>query len=297
MPGPAVVLETRIDGLPLLGRGKVRDLYDAGEHLLVVTTDRLSAFDVVFREGIPGKGAVLTALSEFWFRRLEHVVPHHLVTTDIDAMPEAARAHGDVLRGRTMLVRKCTVFPVECVVRGYLVGSGWKDYRETGSVCGHRLPPAMRLADRLPEILFTPATKAVSGHDENIDFARMSSIVGHETAVALRDLSVRVFDEGSSYAAERGILLADTKFEFGRDAAGRITLIDEVLTPDSSRYWPREEWEPGRSPPSFDKQIVRDHLETTDWNKEPPPPALPADVIQRTAARYREILERLTQAP
>jgi phosphoribosylaminoimidazole-succinocarboxamide synthase len=289
----SVVLETRLEGLEFLGRGKVRDLYAAGEHLLIVTTDRLSAFDVVFREGIPGKGKVLTALSEFWFARLGKIVPHHLVTTDVDAMPPAVRRHADVLRGRSMLVKRCRVFPVECVVRGYLAGSGWKDYRRTGAVCGNPLPPGLHEADRLPSLLFTPATKAETGHDENIDFERMASIVGAATAASLRDLSIRVFEAGSAHAAERGILLADTKFEFGLGPDGRITLIDEVLTPDSSRYWPRESWKPGGSPPSFDKQIVRDWLEASGWNKEPPPPALPADVVAKTAARYGEILERL----
>lgn len=288
-----VVLETDLEGLECIGRGKVRDLYDLGEHLLVVTTDRLSAFDVVFPQGIPGKGQVLTELSALWFDRLGDIVPHHLVTTDVDAMPESVRAHADVLRGRTMLVRKCEVFPVECVVRGYIVGSGWKDYQATGAVCGNPLPEGLRLADRLPEVIFTPATKAESGHDENIDFERMASIVGRETAEELRDISMRVFAFGSEYAAERGILLADTKFEFGRDADGRLTLIDEVLTPDSSRYWPREDWNPGASPPSFDKQIVRDFLETTDWNKEPPAPELPDEIVDRTSRRYAEILERL----
>ena len=290
-----VVLETNLEGLKFLGRGKVRDLYDLGENLLIVTTDRLSAFDVVFREGIPGKGKVLTQLSKFWFDRLEGVVPNHLVTLDVDAMGPAVRRHAAVLRDRTMLVKKCTVFPVECVVRGYLIGSGWKDYQATGAVCGNALPKGLRMADRLPGTIFTPATKEASGHDENIDFARMASIVGADAANRLRDLSTQVFETASAYARDRGIILADTKFEFGRDASGAITLIDEVLTPDSSRYWPAEEWKPGSSPPSFDKQIVRDWLETSGWNKEPPPPALPADVVARTSARYREILPRLTK--
>ena len=292
--GP-VVLETRLDGLKFLGRGKVRDLYDLGEHLLVVATDRLSAFDVVFREGIPGKGRVLTQLSRFWFDRLKGVVPNHLVTTDVAAMGPAVRPHAAVLRDRTMLVRKCTVFPVECVVRGHLIGSGWKDYQRTGAVCGVPLPKGLRMADRLPSTIFTPATKEATGHDENIDFARMASITGAEAAGRLRDLSVAVFETAAAYARDRGILLADTKFEFGRDASGALTLIDEVLTPDSSRYWPAEEWKPGASPPSFDKQIVRDWLEKSGWNKEPPPPTLPADVISRTAARYQEILDRLAR--
>ncbi len=296
MAGPdGVVLETRLEGLRLLGRGKVRDLYDLGEHLLVVATDRLSAFDVVFREGIPGKGRVLTELSAFWFARLGDLVPHHLVTTDVDRMPPEVRRHAEALRGRTMLVRKCTVFPVECVVRGHLIGSGWKDYQATGAVCGIPLPKGLRMADRLPATLFTPATKAQTGHDENIDFARMRSIVGDDAAARLRDLSIAVFERAAAYARDRGILLADTKFELGRDAKGLITLVDEVLTPDSSRYWPAEEWRPGSSPPSFDKQIVRDWLERSGWNKEPPPPALPAEVVSRTAERYGEILDRLTR--
>jgi phosphoribosylaminoimidazole-succinocarboxamide synthase len=290
-----VVLETNLEGLKLLGRGKVRDLYDLGEHLLVVATDRLSAFDVVFREGIPGKGRVLTQLSKFWFDRLKDVVPNHLVSVDVDAMGPAVKRHAAVLRDRSMLVRRCTVFPVECVVRGYLIGSGWKDYGATGAVCGIALPKGLRMADRLPSTIFTPATKEASGHDENIDFARMSSIVGGDAAARLRDLSVKVFETAAAYARDRGIVLADTKLEFGRDASGAVTLVDEVLTPDSSRYWPAEEWKPGSSPPSFDKQIVRDWLEESGWNKEPPPPALPKDVISRTAARYREILDRLTK--
>jgi phosphoribosylaminoimidazole-succinocarboxamide synthase len=290
-----VVLRTELAGLRLLGRGKVRDLYDLGENLLVVATDRLSAFDVVFEEGIPGKGRVLTQLSKFWFDRLARVVPNHLVTTDVEAMGPAVRKHAAVLRDRTMLVRRCTVFPVECVVRGYLIGSGWKDYQKSGAVCGVSLPKGLRMADRLPSTIFTPATKEQSGHDENIDLARMSAIVGAGAAASLRDLSVRVFETAAAYARDRGILLADTKFEFGRDAAGTITLVDEVLTPDSSRYWPAEEWKPGSSPPSFDKQIVRDWLEKSGWDKEPPPPALPGDVVARTAARYLEILDRLTR--
>jgi phosphoribosylaminoimidazole-succinocarboxamide synthase len=290
-----VVLETNLEGLKFLGRGKVRDLYDTGEHLLVVATDRLSAFDVVFREGIPGKGSVLTRLSKFWFDRLGKIVPNHVVTTDVDEMGPAVKRHAAVLRDRTMLVKKCTVFPVECVVRGYLIGSGWKDYQATGAVCGNALPKGLRMADHLPATIFTPATKAETGHDENIDFATMSSIVGADAAASLRDLSVKVFEFASGFAAQRGILLADTKFEFGRDASGTITLIDEVLTPDSSRYWPAEEWRPGASPPSFDKQIIRDWLEASGWNKEPPPPTLPRDVIDRTAARYEEILVRLTK--
>jgi phosphoribosylaminoimidazole-succinocarboxamide synthase len=290
-----VVLETKLEGLKFLGRGKVRDLYDLGEHLLVVATDRLSAFDVVFKEGIPGKGRVLTQLSKFWFDRLKGVVPNHLVSVDVDAMGPAVKKHASVLRDRSMLVKKCTVFPVECVVRGYLIGSGWKDYKATGAVCGIGLPKGLKMADRLPSTIFTPATKEASGHDENIDFSRMSSIVGGDAGPKLRDLSVQVFETASAYARDRGIILADTKFEFGRDASGTITLIDEVLTPDSSRYWPAEEWKPGSSPPSFDKQIVRDWLEGSGWNKEPPPPTLPKDVIARTAARYQEILDRLTK--
>src|SRR5919199_5190637 len=259
MNGSATVTETSLGALPLARRGKVRDVYAVDdEHLLIVATDRISAFDCVLPTPILRKGEVLTALSRFWFDKLGHIIPHHLVTTRIEEMPEAVRRHREVLRGRSMLVRRAEVFPVECVVRGYLVGSGWKDYRRTGEVCGHRLPEGLRESDQLPEAIFTPATKEEEGHDENISEARMGEILGLEVTATLRDISLRLYKEASEYARTRGIIIADTKFEFGRDKAGNIILIDEALTPDSSRFWPADQYEPGKSQPSFDKQFVRD---------------------------------------
>lgn len=291
------VTKTDLAGLELLGRGKVRDLYrvpgDAA-HLVIVTTDRISAFDVVLPNGIPDKGRVLTALSSFWFRKLADVVPNHLVTDDVDAMPEPVRRHADVLRGRTMLVKRCEPYPVECVVRGYLAGSGLKDYKATGAVCGIALPPGLRESDRLPQPIFTPSTKAdVGQHDENIDFAQMVRTVGEADATALRDTTLELFRRATEFAESRGVIVCDTKFEFGR-SGGRLTLIDEALTPDSSRYWDRRTYAPGKSQPSFDKQPVRDWLEASGWNKKPPAPALPEDVVRQTTERYREIHRRLT---
>jgi phosphoribosylaminoimidazole-succinocarboxamide synthase len=295
MTGTVPVLETSLSGLELLRRGKVRDVYAVGnEHLLIVATDRISAFDCVLPTPIERKGEVLTALSRFWFERLEGVIENHLVTTDVEQMPEAVRSHGASLKGRSMLVRRTEVFPVECVVRGYLSGSGWKDYLSTGEVCGHTLPAGLRESEKLSEPLFTPATKAEEGHDENIDLERMSRLVGLETAETLRDLSLRLYREASEYALTRGIIIADTKFEFGRDDAGRIILIDEALTPDSSRFWPADAYEAGRAQPSFDKQFVRDYLETLDWDKRPPAPPLPAAVAAATTARYMEAYRLLT---
>ena len=295
MTATAPVLETTLSDLQLMRRGKVRDVYAVDdEHLLIVATDRISAFDCVLPTPIARKGEVLTALSRFWFDRLSHIVPHHLVAIEIEEMPEAVRKHSEVLRGRSMLVRRTEVFPVECVVRGYLVGSGWKDYRRTGEVCGHRLPEGLRESEQLPELIFTPATKAEEGHDENISERRMSDILGAEITARLRDASLRLYREASDYARTRGIIIADTKFEFGRDRDGQIRLIDEVLTPDSSRFWPADEYEPGRSQPSFDKQFVRDYLETLDWNKQPPAPALPPEVAAATTARYLEAHRLLT---
>jgi phosphoribosylaminoimidazole-succinocarboxamide synthase len=291
------VTQTRLEGLDLLGRGKVRDLYRVpgdAERLVIVTTDRISAFDVVLPNGIPDKGRVLTALSSFWFRTLADVVPNHLITDDVDAMPDAVRRHAEVLRGRTMLVRRCEPYPVECVVRGYLAGSGLKDYRATGAVCGIPLPPGLRESDRLPHPIFTPSTKAeVGAHDENIAFADVERLVGEDDAAALRDTTLELFRRATAYAESRGVLVCDTKFEFGR-ADGRLTLIDEALTPDSSRYWDRGTYVPGKSQPSFDKQPVRDWLEASGWNKKPPAPALPDDVVRQTTERYREIHRRLT---
>lgn len=285
--------QTRFTRWPLVARGKVREMYDLGDRLLIVATDRISAFDWVLPTAIPDKGRVLTRLSAFWFRRLEALVPTHLLSTDVTADPAVPRAYHEILRGRTMLALRAQVFPVECVVRGYLAGSGWRDYCRTGAVCGIPLPPGLVQAARLPEPIFTPATKAATGHDENIEFARMAALVGEETAAELRRLSLLLYGAGATYAESRGILVADTKFEFGR-RDGRILLVDEALTPDSSRFWPAEEYAPGSSPPSFDKQFVRDWLEATSWDKASPPPALPDEVVAQTRARYLAALERLT---
>ena len=295
MTGTRTVAGTALPGLKLLRRGKVRDVYEAGdERLLIVATDRISAFDCILPTQIERKGEVLTALSRFWFERLSEITPHHLVTTDVAQMPEQVRAHADLLRGRSMLVRRTEVFPVECVVRGYLAGSGWKDYRATGEVCGHRLPEGLRESEELPAPIFTPATKAEEGHDENISESRMAEIVGGETTAALRDASLTLYREAALYARERGIIIADTKFEFGLARGGRVILIDEALTPDSSRFWSVETYEPGHSQPSFDKQFVRDYLETLDWDKKPPAPPLPDEVAAATTARYLEAYRLLT---
>jgi phosphoribosylaminoimidazole-succinocarboxamide synthase len=293
MNDSAPLVRTELEGLELLNRGKVRDLYALGDDLLIVTTDRVSAFDVILPTPIPGKGAVLTAMSEFWFGLLGDIVPNHLITTDVDAMGPAVAPHADVLRGRTMLVKKAQPLPVECVVRGYITGSGWKDYQASGEICGIPIRPGMQQAEPFDEVLFTPATKAETGHDENIDFETFSRIVGHELGPRVRDLSVRIYETGRDHARSRGIILADTKLEFGF-VDGRITLIDEVLTPDSSRFWDVAEYAVGISPPSFDKQIVRDWTKASGWDGEPPAPELPDEVVTRTAARYREALERLT---
>ena len=295
MNEPHVVTESVLPGLTLLQRGKVRDIYDLGDRLLIVTTDRVSAFDRVLPTAIPGKGAVLTAMSEFWFGLLEEaaVVPHHLISTDVEAMGPEVAAHLDVLRGRTMLVRKADRIDAECVVRGFITGSAWVDYQDSGQVCGIPIRDGIRQAEPFDEPLFTPATKAESGHDENIDFKAFSALVGAEHADELRDLSIRIYQFGRDHARERGIILADTKFEFGF-IDGRITLIDEVLTPDSSRFWDIGTYAVGVSPPSFDKQIVRDYLLAQGWRGELPAPELPAEVVERTALRYQEALERIT---
>jgi phosphoribosylaminoimidazole-succinocarboxamide synthase len=286
--------ETSLTDLRLLHRGKVRDVYEIdSERLLLVATDRISAFDCVLPTLIARKGEVLTRISAFWFRKLGSVVTNHLITTDIGQMPPSV-ARREELRGRSSLVRKTAVFPVECVVRGYLEGSGWKDYRATGTVCGHALPDGMMQCQQLPEPLFTPATKASAGHDENIDFVRFSSIVGTETAERLREASLELYRTAAQYARDRGIIIADTKFEFGLDHEGNITLIDELLTPDSSRFWSAEGYEPGRPQASFDKQFVREYLETLDWDKTPPAPELPAEVADATSRRYRDAFELLT---
>jgi phosphoribosylaminoimidazole-succinocarboxamide synthase len=288
----APVTSTELSGLPLLHRGKVRDVYDLGDRLLIVTTDRVSAFDHVLPTPIPGKGAVLVALSEFWFGFLSDIVPHHLITTDVEAMGPQVAPHREELRGRTMLVRRAQRIDAECVVRGYITGSAWADYQARGEVCGIPIRLGMREAEPFDEPLFTPATKAETGHDENIDFETLAGIVGRDVARDVRRLSLRIYEAGRDHARARGIILADTKFEFGF-IDGRIALIDEVLTPDSSRFWDVAEYRVGISPPSFDKQIVRDHLKRSGWDGEPPAPGLPPEVVERTAARYRQALERL----
>jgi len=290
----APVVETTLADLKLVRRGKVRDVYAVDEdRLLIVATDRISAFDSVSPTPIERKGEVLTALSRFWFTKLGHVVPNHLLTANIDEMPDVIRSHANELRGRSMLVRRTEVFPVECVVRGYLSGSGWKDYQRTGQVCGHQLPTGLRDSEKLAAPIFTPATKAETGHDENITEQQMASIVGSEATEFLRDVSLRIYQEASDYARSRQIIIADTKFEFGRDRDGRIILIDEVLTPDSSRFWPVNSYEVGKSQASFDKQYVRDYLEHINWDKQPPAPTLPPEVAAATTARYLEAFELL----
>jgi phosphoribosylaminoimidazole-succinocarboxamide synthase len=289
-----IVHETRLAGMKLFSRGKVRDVYEvAGDRLLMVATDRLSAFDVVMTEGIPGKGRVLTQLSLFWFDLLRDVVPSHLLTAQLAEYPEELRPFADQLAGRSMLVVKAQPFPIECVVRGYLAGSGWKEYRATGSVCGIKLPAGLGESSLLAEPIFTPATKAQEGHDINIGWEETVAAVGQADAERLRACSLALYTKAREYAARRGILIADTKFEFGRHN-NDIILIDEVLTPDSSRFWPRHGYAPGRSQPSFDKQFTRDYLESIPWNKQPPPPPLPPEVVQKTSAKYREAYQRLT---
>jgi phosphoribosylaminoimidazole-succinocarboxamide synthase len=295
MTSTAPVLETSLSELELIRRGKVRDVYAVtDEHLLIVATDRISAFDCISPTPIERKGEVLTALSRFWFERLAHIVANHLVTTEIEEMPAAVRQYAESLRGRSMLVRRASVFPIECVVRGYLAGSGWKDYLRTGEVCGHRLPAGLRESEQLPAPIFTPATKAEAGHDENISEEQMSDIVGRDVMLELRAISLRLYREASEYALSRGIIIADTKFELGRDRAGRFILVDEALTPDSSRFWPADAYAPGQSQPSFDKQFVRDYLESLAWNKRPPAPPLPPEVAAATTARYLEAYRLLT---
>jgi phosphoribosylaminoimidazole-succinocarboxamide synthase len=294
MTRPAALFESNLSSLPLIYRGKVRDVYAIGEdQLLIVTTDRLSAFDVILPEPIPGKGEVLTTVSNFWFRRMAHILPNHLVNRSLaDVLPDPAeRAQ---VEGRAIVTRRLKALPVEAVVRGYLIGSGWKDYQRSGAVCGIALPAGLRQAERLPSAIFTPATKAPSGeHDENIDFARCEALLGSALAAKVREISLRIYREAAAYALERGIIIADTKFEFGTDADGELVWIDEALTPDSSRFWPADSYQVGTSPPSFDKQFVRDYLETLDWDKKAPGPRLPAAILQRTADKYREAQRRL----
>lgn len=288
------VVETSLSGLKLLGRGKVRDIYEVDGKLLLVASDRLSAFDVVMPDGIPGKGKVLTQISAFWFGMLSGIIPNHMISIDVDSFPPATRAHAETLRGRAMLCRKAKPFPVECVVRGYLSGSGWAEYREKGEVCGIRLPNGLRESDRLPSPIFTPATKEEKGkHDENISFDRMVATVGAETAEKVRSIVLALYDKAAAYALSKGIIIADTKFELGT-VDGELILIDEALTPDSSRFWPVAGYQPGGPQKSFDKQFVRDYLLTLPWNKTAPGPRLPADVVEKTALKYREALTILT---
>ena len=289
------MLESNLTSLPLVHRGKVRDIYAVGDdHLLIVTTDRLSAFDVVLPDPIPGKGAVLTQLSNFWFERLRPIVPNHLADLSLaEVVPDPDERAP--LEGRTIIVRKLAALPIEAVARGYLIGSGWKDYRATGTVCGIALPKGLVQAAELPAPIFTPATKAAVGdHDENIGFDEAARLVGAELAARVRDVTLALYREARAYARARGIIIADTKFEFGLDHDGTLVLIDEALTPDSSRFWPADSYRPGGSPPSFDKQFVRDYLETLDWDKRAPGPRLPDDIINKTAAKYQEALRRLT---
>jgi phosphoribosylaminoimidazole-succinocarboxamide synthase len=291
----AAISQTSFAGLKLRGRGKVRDIYEVGNDLLIVATDRLSAFDVVIPTPIPDKGKVLTQLSLFWFEKLHGIVPNHILTaTDFtgDLAPYATE-----LAGRSMLVKRTEPIPIECVVRGYLSGSGWKDYQKTGKVCGIPLAAGLTESAQLPEPIFTPSTKATTGHDENISFEEAATTIGESLALRLRDVSIEIYKRAAAYAAARGIIIADTKFEFGLGPGQELIWIDEALTPDSSRFWPADEYEPGRAQPSFDKQYVRDYLERIGWNKQPPAPALPAEVVAATRARYREAYERITGRP
>jgi phosphoribosylaminoimidazole-succinocarboxamide synthase len=289
-----VILRTDFPDLKLRASGKVRDVYEIdGDRLLFVATDRISAFDYVLATGIPNKGRVLSQISLFWFDFLSDLVPNHVITADVSKYPPSLKKYADQLQGRSMIVQRAEMFPVECVVRGYISGSAWKEYKASGKVCGIELPAGLRESEAFPEAIFTPATKATTGHDENISFARMCEILGAATSSHLRDLTLCIYKKAAAYARQRGIIIADTKFEFGRTAKG-ITLADEVLTPDSSRFWPADKYEPGRSQESFDKQYVRDYLEQVHWNKQPPAPALPAEVANRTSEKYLDAYFQIT---
>jgi len=287
------ITKTDLSGVKLHGRGKVRDIYDLGEHFLIVATDRLSAFDVVLPTPIPDKGKVLTQMSAFWFDHFKNFVPNHVVSTSVDDYPKQLHPFRDQLEGRSMLVRKAKVFPVECVARGFLTGSGLKDYNKTGSVCGIALPAGLKDSDRLPQPIFTPSTKAETGHDENISEEEAGKIIGQENIQRLKELTLSLYSRGVEYALTRGIIICDTKFEFGV-IDGEITIVDEMLTPDSSRFWPADRYSPGKPQPSFDKQFVRDYLERVKWNKQPPAPELPEDIVKATSAKYVEALRLLT---
>ena len=293
---PSVITQTSLPGIEKVASGKVRDVYSVpdkalGDPLLFIATDRISAFDCILPQGIPGKGRVLTQMSLFWFDFLK--VPNHVITANVDEYPAPLHAYRDQLEGRSMLVKRCKMEPIECVARGYVVGSGWKDYKATGAICGIPLPPGLQECAKLPQPIYTPATKAETGHDENISYEETVKVIGEERAAKLRDLTLKVYSQAADHAASRGIILADTKFEFGWHE-GQLLLADEVLTPDSSRYWPGDQYKPGGAQPSFDKQFVRDYLETLNWNKQPPAPPLPNDVIEKTSEKYHEAYYRIT---
>lgn len=291
----AALRSTRDLGLDPTYEGKVRDMFDLGDRFLIVTTDRISAFDVIMNDVVPGRGVVLNIMSLAWFKHFADVVPNHLITADPREFPAPFNEHAAALGGRSVLVHKAERFPVECVVRGYIAGSGWKSYGQDGTICGHRLPEGLKLAGQLPEAIFTPSTKEDEGHDENIPYETVVEMIGEADAARLRDISLKLYSEGAAFALPRGVILADTKFEFGM-IGGKLTLIDEVMTPDSSRFWPAAEHHPGQEPPSWDKQILRNHLETLDWDHSPPPPELPGEVLEKTYQRYREVLDILFPA-
>ncbi len=293
----SVIYETNFKGLCLQRRGKVRDLYDLGDKLLIVATDRISAFDVIMRQPVPNKGKILSQISKFWFEKTAHIIPNHLISTKLEDYPDILLLYKNSLKSRSMLVTKATPFPIECVVRGYLAGSGWKEYLQNRTVCGISLPEGLEQYGILPEPIFTPATKAEHGHDENITFDRTVGIIGHDDAAFLKSISIKLYQFAHDYLFERGIILADTKFEFGRTDTGEIILIDEVLTPDSSRFWLKENWAPGKEQYNFDKQILRDHLESIAWDKTPPPPELPEEILYFTLEKYIQAYELITEKP
>jgi phosphoribosylaminoimidazole-succinocarboxamide synthase len=291
-----IILQTELPGLRTPRRGKVRDVYDLGDQLLIVSTDRISAFDWVLPNGIPQKGRVLTQISAFWFRKLSHVVKNHLLSSSVEQFPRTLREHRETLEGRSMLVMKAKVIPIECVVRGYLAGSGWKEYQKSASVCGIALPKGLQQCSSLPYPIFTPATKEETGHDMNISEAETAKRIGSDLTTKLRDISLKIYTEAADFALAHGIIIADTKFEFGLDGSGAIVWIDEALTPDSSRFWPKDQYQPGRDQPSFDKQGVRNYLETTGWDKQSPPPSLPDEIVAATSRKYLEVSKLLMEA-
>lgn len=289
-----ILLQSNCPALNLVSHGKVRDIYDLGEHLLIVTSDRISAFDVIMDQGIPDKGIVLTQISRFWFEQMKDLVPNHLVATEMKDFPAEVQTYRDQLEGRTMLVKKASPLPIECIVRGYVSGSGWKDYQANGSICGISLPQGLRQSDQLPKPIFTPSTKAELGtHDENIDFSQAAELCGKEIATQVRDLTIAIYQRARKFADTKGLIIADTKFEFGL-LDGKLIWIDEALTPDSSRFWPKDQYQPGGPQPSFDKQFLRDYLETLEWGKVAPPPTLPVEIVEKTAQKYRDALQQLT---